>query len=158
MLRSIRGDRRDDTGNSPLRLPELPRAPESPGASLAQLFIRSWSGRLLLVSAALKAALVVVERATGLALRDTALDAVTSVVLFVTLLIVAWRAVAIARRRLLWRVRRRLIISYIFIGVVPALLIVSFFVLAGFMMFLNISAYLFKRGIDDVVDEAVVVA
>ena len=35
------------------------------------------------------------------------------------------------QRRLLWRVRRKLILSYIFIGVVPALLIVGFFLLGG---------------------------
>ena len=33
------------------------------------------------------------------------------------------------RRRLLWRVRRKLIMSYIFIGFVPAILIVAFFLL-----------------------------
>src|SRR5262245_11650297 len=40
------------------------------------------------------------------------------------------RGLALARRRLLWRVRRKLIISYIFIGFVPAILIVAFFLLA----------------------------
>jgi hypothetical protein len=34
---------------------------------------------------------------------------------------------AFLKRRLLWRVRRKLIISYIFIGFVPAILIVAFF-------------------------------
>ena len=39
------------------------------------------------------------------------------------------------KRRLLWRVRRKLILSYIFIGVVPALLIVVFFLLGGLLFF-----------------------
>ena len=39
-----------------------------------------------------------------------------------------WRSL---QRRLLWRVRRKLIISYIFIGFVPAILIVAFFLLGG---------------------------
>ena len=38
---------------------------------------------------------------------------------------------AVAKRRLLWRVRRKLIISYIFIGFIPAMLIVAFFLLGG---------------------------
>ena len=41
------------------------------------------------------------------------------------------RGVALAQRRLLWRVRRKLIISYIFIGFIPAILIVAFFLLGG---------------------------
>ena len=38
-----------------------------------------------------------------------------------------WRLFLLMKRRLLWRVRRKLILSYIFIGVVPALLIIAFF-------------------------------
>ena len=53
------------------------------------------------------------------------------------------------KRRLLWRVRRKLILSYIFIGVVPSLLIVIFFLLGGVLIFMNVSAYLFKDGYDD---------
>ena len=37
----------------------------------------------------------------------------------------AWRLFVLVKRRLLWRVRRKLILSYIFIGVVPSLLIVD---------------------------------
>ena len=39
------------------------------------------------------------------------------------------RLVFLVQRRLLWRVRRKLILSYIFIGVVPSLLILGFFLL-----------------------------
>jgi hypothetical protein len=39
--------------------------------------------------------------------------------------------VALAKRRLLWRVRRKLIISYIFMGLVPAALIIGFFVVGA---------------------------
>ena len=35
------------------------------------------------------------------------------------------------QRRLLWRVRRRLILSYILIGLIPVLLVGMFFLLAG---------------------------
>ena len=41
------------------------------------------------------------------------------------------RLIVLAKRRLLWRVRRKLILSYIFIGFVPALLLVAFFLLCG---------------------------
>ncbi len=46
------------------------------------------------------------------------------------------------RRRLLWRVRRKLILSYIFVGLVPSLLIVTFFMLAGLLLFRNMASYL----------------
>ncbi len=48
-----------------------------------------------------------------------------------------FRLLVLAKRRLLWRVRRKLILSYIFIGFVPALLIVAFFLLCGFLLFYN---------------------
>ena len=42
-----------------------------------------------------------------------------------------WRLFVLMKQQLLWRVRRKLILSYIFIGVVPSLLIVIFFLLGG---------------------------
>src|SRR5438132_188034 len=48
----------------------------------------------------------------------------------------------LAKRRLLWRVRRKLILSYVFIGFVPAMLIVAFFVLGALLLFFNFSSYL----------------
>lgn len=48
----------------------------------------------------------------------------------------------LARHRLLWRVRRKLILSYIFIGFVPAILIVVFFLLGALLLFFNFSSYL----------------
>ena len=65
----------------------------------------------------------------------------------------AWRLFVLMKRRLLWRVRRKLILSYIFIGVVPALLIIVFFLLGGMLVFMNVSAYLFKDGYDAIVDD-----
>lgn len=58
----------------------------------------------------------------------------------------------LAKRRLLWRVRRKLILSYIFIGFVPAILIVAFFVLGALLLFFNFSSYLVQaevRSLDD---------
>ena len=68
--------------------------------------------------------------------------------------IFAWRLFVQIKRRLLWRVRRKLILSYIFIGVIPSLLILVFFLFAGSLVFMNVSAYLFKDGYDAIVDGA----
>jgi hypothetical protein len=54
----------------------------------------------------------------------------------------AFRLIVLAKRRLLWRVRRKLILSYVFIGFVPALLLVAFSLLCGFLLFYNFSSYL----------------
>jgi len=53
---------------------------------------------------------------------------------------------------------RKLILSYVFIGVVPVVLLAAFFLFAGLLMSLHVSAFLFKRGFDDLVDEATVLA
>src|SRR4051812_12961375 len=54
----------------------------------------------------------------------------------------AFRLIVLAKRRLLWRVRRKLILSYVFIGLIPALLLVAFSLLCGFLLFYNFSSYL----------------
>ncbi len=54
----------------------------------------------------------------------------------------AFRLIVLAKRRLLWRVRRKLILSYVFIGFVPALLLVAFSLLCGFLLFYSFSSYL----------------
>ena len=53
----------------------------------------------------------------------------------------------------LWRVRRKLTLSYIFIGFVPILLIVVFFFLCGLLLFFNVSSYLVQSRVSALVDE-----
>ena len=77
----------------------------------------------------LPAFFVVVETMAGLAAA-------------IGLLIFAMRLIVIAKRRLLWRVRRTLMLSYFFIGLIPALLLVAFSLLCGFLLFYNFSSYL----------------
>ena len=54
-----------------------------------------------------------------------------------------------AKRRLLWRVRRKLILSYVFVGVVPALLVITFFLLAGLILAFNVSSYLVQSRVQE---------
>lgn len=86
------------------------------------------------------------------------LTVVAGLTVGVTLVMLVGRLWGIARRRLLWRVRRKLILSYVFIGVVPVVLVVALLLFAGALMFLHVSAFLFKRGFDDVVNVAGVAA
>ncbi|MGE0363600.1 MAG: PP2C family protein-serine/threonine phosphatase [Vicinamibacterales bacterium] len=67
---------------------------------------------------------------------------------------VAARGAVWMRRRLLWRVRRKLILSYIFVGLVPSLLIVAFFLLAGLLLFRNMASYLVQTRFDSHAEQA----
>ena len=53
----------------------------------------------------------------------------------------------------LWRVRRKLTLSYVFIGFVPVLLLASFFLLCGLLLFFNVSSYLVQSRVNALVDE-----
>jgi sigma-B regulation protein RsbU (phosphoserine phosphatase) len=53
-----------------------------------------------------------------------------------------FRVVAWGRSRLLWSLRNRLIVAYLFIAVVPILLIMTFVVLAGRFLYSQLGAYL----------------
>src|SRR5262245_31755183 len=52
------------------------------------------------------------------------------------------RAFVAVRARILWHVRRKLTLSYIFLGVVPVFLAIAFFALCGLLLFFNVSSYL----------------
>jgi len=52
------------------------------------------------------------------------------------------RVIAWGRSRLLWSLRNRLIVAYLFIAVVPILLIMTFVVLAGNFLYSQLGAYL----------------
>ncbi len=86
------------------------------------------------------------------ALRDWLTGALALVILLGGSLLL-YRLFTIITRRLLWRVRRKLTLSYIFIGFVPALLIVAFFLLCGLLIFFNVSSYLVQSRVRTLVDQ-----
>ena len=61
-------------------------------------------------------------------------------------------------RQLLWRVRRKLILSYILTGLLPIVLIASLFLVAGTLTLLAFSSYMVTLQVDDLVREARAVA
>lgn len=122
-------------------------ADEAP-LSAADLLLRTWPGRVFLVSAALKVVVAALRLAGVLPTVAAVLSGAATVGIIVSLGFFVWRLFMLTKRQLLWAVRRKLILSYIFIGVVPSLLIMIFFLLGGMMIFMNVSAYLFKDGYD----------
>jgi serine phosphatase RsbU (regulator of sigma subunit) len=134
------------------RRSSTPAGADPPGRRPRDLLLTTWPGRLFVISAVIKIIVVLARLAGDL---PTALQLVSTgatLGLVLSFAYFAWGLFALMRARLLWRVRRKLILSYIFIGVVPSLLIVIFFLLSGVLIFMNVSAYLFKDGYDTMVD------
>jgi serine phosphatase RsbU (regulator of sigma subunit) len=52
------------------------------------------------------------------------------------------------RAKLLWRLRRKLIISYLLIGLVPTVLILFFFLLTAYLVFAQVSAYILSASLE----------
>lgn len=142
-------------------LPDLPAqlqpAPELT-PSPAELLFSTWPGRLFIVAAALKFLVAVLRRVTGVPGAIELLSSAATIGLIVSVGYFVWRLFLLMKRRLLWRVRRKLILSYIFIGVVPALLIIAFFTLGAWVISTNVSAYLFRDGYDDIVSYSALAA
>jgi sigma-B regulation protein RsbU (phosphoserine phosphatase) len=135
------------------------RPAAAPQPSPRELLFASWFGRLFLGAASLKFAIAVWRVITGadpdrLPALVRVLSGAATLGLAITLGIFAWKLFVQIKRRLLWRVRRKLILSYIFIGVIPSLLILVFFLFAGSLVFMNVSAYLFKDGYDQIIENA----
>jgi len=111
-------------------------------------------GRLLLLALAVKA-IVWVARAAGAASSVVnTVNAVSSALLLVALAIVGYRLYVHAKRRVLWRVRRKLILSYVFVGAVPVLLLVLFFAIAGLILIANVGGYMLRSRVSTVVERA----
>src|SRR5204862_4842515 len=124
-------------------------------SGLRHVLLRTLPGRLVVGGVAVRLLLVVVAAAAAplpavFGVLDTlaGLAIASGAAYFVVRLFIA------AKRRLLWRVRRKLILSYIFVGFIPAILIVAFFLLGGFLLFNNLSSYLMQSRLQSLSDEA----
>jgi len=99
-------------------------APEPPSQRLRHLLLRSRRGRTLIA-----ALLVLVLEGLGLPLL--ALSIVARIVVYLFAAAALYIGGRWLVRRLLWRIRTKLIVSYLFIAVVPVVLLSLFFVIAG---------------------------
>ena len=86
------------------------------------------------------------------------LDSAGTIVLVLALGYLLVRILALVQRRLLWRVRRRLVLSYILIGFVPIVLIVSFFLLVGLLVAGTVISSRVQVSFEDVVADAAALA
>jgi sigma-B regulation protein RsbU (phosphoserine phosphatase) len=112
-------------------------------------------GRGIVIGLAIKLAIALVAQAVGpVPAFVRVVDTVAGIAVAAGLAYFLFRLIVHAQRRLLWRVRRKLILSYIFVGFVPALLIVAFFLLCGYLLFYNFGSYLVQTRLRALSDQA----
>jgi phosphoserine phosphatase RsbU/P len=117
--------------------------------------LHTWPGRTLVVGLLVKVVVALALRvmpASGQVLDSV--DVLASLALIFVACYGLARSVIWAKRRLLWRVRRKLILSYIFVGLVPSLLILAFFLLAGLILFFTVSSYLVQSRVRTLLDQS----
>jgi phosphoserine phosphatase RsbU/P len=122
--------------------------PDAVRAWLTQTF----AGRLLIAGVSLKLVAWVGRLAQLQPGLFSAIDTLGGLAILASALAIGYRVYLLARHRLLWRVRRKLILSYVFIGVVPVLLVAIFFTLGGLLFFFNVSAFMLRNHVTSVVD------
>jgi sigma-B regulation protein RsbU (phosphoserine phosphatase) len=125
-------------------------APDDGTRTARDLLLHSWPGRLFIIAAALKIAVAVLRLFGELPAVIRIVSTAATIGLAFSVLFFLTRLIFLVQRRLLWRVRRKLILSYIFIGVVPSLLILGFFLFGSWLVTGSVGAYLFRDGYDEV--------
>src|SRR5688500_4175929 len=123
-------------------------------AMMARWITRTFSGRALALGAVIKLVAFVWSVAAPQSGAVGVIDTIGDIGLVSGAAVLIYRLFVDLRRRLLWRVRRKLTISYIFIGFVPALLIITFFLLGGLILLFNVGAYVMKTRLDALVEQA----
>ncbi|HSK10803.1 MAG TPA: hypothetical protein VK911_14580, partial [Vicinamibacterales bacterium] len=96
--------------------PELqsPLSPAGPVPSIRDLLLHAWAGRLFLAAGALKLVVALLRRLVGAAAPVEFVSTLATIGLVISVGYFVWRLFVLMKRRLLWRVRRKLILSYIF--------------------------------------------
>ena len=121
--------------------------------------IRYWatstfSGRAVVYGVAAKVAAFLLVALFGTSRWFELIDTAGDLAIIVGGLIVALRLFVSMKAQMLWRVRSKLTLSYIFMGFVPALLIIVFFMVAGVLLFFSVGGYMMRGDLNRVVDSA----
>jgi sigma-B regulation protein RsbU (phosphoserine phosphatase) len=86
------------------------------------------------------------------------LDTAADVCLVVAACVLGYRVWRVLKERLLWRVRRKLTLSYVFIGFIPVLLVILFFLVSGILLFFNVGSYLMRTRVEALVEQVAFMA
>jgi phosphoserine phosphatase RsbU/P len=110
---------------------------------VAGTLLRTLPGRAIVVGVTIKIVVALLGGIFGsLPAFIRVIETVASVAAVAGLVYFGFQLAVLAKRRLLWRVRRKLLLSYLFVGVLPAILLAAFALLCGFLLFYNLSSYL----------------
>jgi serine phosphatase RsbU (regulator of sigma subunit)/energy-coupling factor transporter transmembrane protein EcfT len=85
---------------------------------------------------------------------NVAIDRAVNLALILLAVVTVYRVTTLARSSLLWRVSRKLILSYILVGAVPILLLVTFSLVALLLVFFDISSYLVHDRVAHLTEQA----
>ena len=118
---------------------------------VAELFAASTPGRVIVLALGVRA-LIALSGGTAGWLRI--LDTAATVALVAALGYLLVRMLNLLQQRFLWRVRRKLVLSYVLIGFVPILLFGAFFLVSGAMLLFTVSSSLVQRSFADVMEDA----
>ena len=131
-----------------------PDTQDRPAGRPLALLTGTWAGRAVLIGTAVRLIAFVLSRSIGEHFVLDVMGTAGTLALLLGLGIFVARLIGLARRRLLWRVRRKLILSYIFVGLVPALLIIVFCLLCGFLLFGTLSQYMVETRMQSAMEQA----
>ena len=126
-----------------------------PRSGVRHALFGTLAGRAIVIGVAIRLAVYAIGLALGgVPVFLNVVDTVASIGLAIGAGYFAWTLIVLGKRHLLWRVRRKLILSYVFIGFIPAVLIVGFFLLSGYLLFYNFSSYLVQSRLRAIADQA----
>ncbi|MGH6900158.1 MAG: PP2C family protein-serine/threonine phosphatase [Geminicoccaceae bacterium] len=131
-----------------------PQAPQSLTIRLREILAGHWLGRLFVLAFVVRILVLPFEL---LGIEHALLELLRKVANLLLIGIGLYGGVRlwmIVQRQLLWRVRRRLVLSYVLMGFVPVLLVGLFFLFAGWLFLMNVGSYLVVRSLDERVMDA----
>ena len=114
----------------------------------------TWPGRAVLIGGLVKLTALALSRAVGDSFLIDVVGTAGTLALLIGLAYFIGQLIGLAKRQLLWRVRRKLILSYVFVGLVPALLIITFCLLCGLLLFGTVSQYVVDSRLRGGADQA----
>ena len=135
------------------------RLPPASRAALVRYWItQTFSGRAVVGGLIMKVVAFVLTLVAGASPWIELLDTCGDLAVIVGALIIIVLMFADMKQRLLWRIRRKLAVSYIFIGFIPALLIIVFFLVAGLLLFFNIASFMMRNELAQLVERTRLIA
>jgi len=120
--------------------------------------LRTLPGRLFLLSAGLLIVIGALQLVAGLPPIVDLFRKVVVIAFLGSAAAIFLRTAAQTQRQFLWAVRRKLILSYFFFGVLPVALIMVFVLIASIVLYINIATYLFQSGYQNLIDDIAVIA